>query len=210
MRSVGLDFSNMTMCKVFGTQVKNVETGVKMTAPAGGGGYYNEFYGVDVLTVGDGYHCSTLANDNKVFGGRINDCTNGTIDNDNTGNSYYSVAIEVFSNIGHTVSPSDASQYIRFVNSRLENSSVAGTGFNVSSNAQSVSIIAPQFTSVSTRIVDSGSDTMLLDGAYAMPAMRAYQIKMADESLGNGVNVLLYATSTTGLLARNSGDTDYM
>lgn len=154
---IGLDFLSMTMAKVFGTQIKNVETAVRNGGASSLGAFYNEFHAVDIITVTTGYSNGTLGNENKVFGGRINDCTTGTSDNDNSCNSYFGIAIEVFTT-AHRVSNTSASLSTRFYGSRLENAPSSGTAFSIDASAQDTLVDWPYITGVSsTGLPSAGS-----------------------------------------------------
>ena len=169
--SIGVDLASATMCKLFGTEIKNVETGVRLVgfnygAPNETGSFYNELHAVDILTVVTGVNQGQLANSNKMFGGRINDCTYGTVDNDNTENSYYGVSIESFSQIAHRNSDTTVSILTRYVGSRIENFPAGvGTGINIGATAQDVYIEAPYFTGLVTNIVNSGARTSITGGS---------------------------------------------
>lgn len=150
--SIGLDMRGCTMFKWFDVLIQNINTGVIQ----GGGysSYYNEYYGVDISTVSYGYYNDALGNENLVVGGRVNDCTTGTRDADNSHNKYIGLAIEVFTNGHLTTSP--ACSYIQYINSRLENVPTTGTAFNISSDSQDTTIIAPAMIGVSTEISNTG------------------------------------------------------
>jgi hypothetical protein len=150
--SIGLDMRGCTMFKWFDVLIQNINTGVFQ-----GGGYstyYNEYYGVDISTVEFGYYSDSLGNENLVVGGRVNDCTTGTRDADNSHNKYIGLAIEVFTNGHLTTSP--ACSYITYISSRLENVPTTGTAFNISSDSQDTTIIAPAMIGVSTELSNSG------------------------------------------------------
>lgn len=159
---IGLDLFATSMAKIFGTKIRNVETSVRQAASGALGCFYNEFHGVDILTVDIGYDNGTLANENKVFGGRITDCEIGTSDNDNSCNTYFGLAIEAFTSIGHRVGNTTAALLTRLIASRLENLPTAGIGVSVGAFAQDTLIESPYFTGLTTDIADSGARTTIL------------------------------------------------
>lgn len=164
--SYGIDLYAASMCKVFGTEITNVETAVRCggsNGPPELGSFYNDFYGVDIITVVNGYVNETLGNHINVVGGRINDCTTGTRDNDNTGNTYTNLAIESFSSRAHWCADTSATLFIRYINSRVENYPVGvGAGFVVSALAQDTFITAPHMVGLLTDITDNGARTTIL------------------------------------------------
>ena len=170
--SVALDMRGCTMFKWWGLLASGVETGVKQ-----GDGYatfYNEYHGCDLSGVGTGYDNSTLGNENKVFGGRVNDCDVGTVDDDNSCNTYIGLAIEAFTTTGHSVSPTAASLLTRFIGSRLENIPTVGTGILVGATAQDTLIESPYITGLTTDINDGGLRTSVLfpRGASGVPYLK--------------------------------------
>ena len=170
--SLALDMRGCTMFKWWGLLVSGVETGVKQ-----GDGYatfYNEYHGCDLNGVGTGYNNTTLGNENKVFGGRVNDCVTGTIDDDNSCNTYIGLAIEAFTTTGHSVSPTAASLLTRYVGSRLENTPTVGAGILVGATAQDTLIESPYFTGLTTDINDGGVRTSILlpRGAGTLPHLK--------------------------------------
>ncbi len=163
---IGLDMSGVTMGKWFNVGITNVETGVKQLGggvpPFEVGCFYNEYHACDINGVVNGYDNGTLANENKVFGGRVNDCVTGTIDDDNSCNSYFGLAIEAFTSAGHSSSPTAPALLIRYIASRLENLPTAGIGILIGATAQDTFIEAPYFTGLTTDIDDSGARTSVL------------------------------------------------
>lgn len=160
---IALDMRGCTMFKWWGLLVTGIETGVYHGD--GYSSYYNEYHGCDITAVVNGYVSSTLGNENKVFGGRVNDCTTGTKDDDNTGNTYNSLAIEVFTT-GHQNSATTVSTNIRYLCSRLENPPTSGTGFSIGATAQDTTIFAPQMAGLTTDISDSGLRTNITASEY--------------------------------------------
>lgn len=152
---IGIDWKSMTMAKCYGTIIQNVETGIKNGGSSAQGAFYNEFHGVDITSVVTGIDNGTLGNDNKFFGGRVNDMTTGTRDNDCSGNLYVGVAVETFTTVGHLNSNSAAATNIKYAFSRIENS--AGIGIDIRAAAQVCDYIFPQFTTVTTPISDAST-----------------------------------------------------
>lgn len=176
---MGIDMFGVSSTKVFGTIIKNCETGIRCAGQVGPpelGCYYNEFYGVDILTVVTGVSQGTQANDNKFFGGRVNDCTIGTDDNNGSGNGYFGMAIEVFS-VGHRNSNTTVSQFTRYVGSRLENTPTTGTGISIGATAQDIFICAPQPIGLSTDISDSGLRTNIVGASEHFKVAGGTRIK---------------------------------
>jgi len=160
---IALDMRGCTMFKWWGLLVTGIETGVYHGD--GYSSYYNEYHGCDITAVVNGYVSSTLGNENKVFGGRVNDCTTGTKDDDNTGNTYNALAIEAFTT-GHQNSATTVSTNTRYLCSRLENPPTSGTGFSIGATAQDTTIFAPQMAGLTTDISDSGLRTNITASEY--------------------------------------------
>jgi hypothetical protein len=110
--------------------------------------------------VGVGVRCGTLGNSNDFRVGRIGSCVVGTDDNDNTCNTYDSIAIEGFTISGHRVCNSGVtSQRTRYLNSRLENNGGVGIGIDIKAAAESTVISGEFCTGLATNVQDSGSNT---------------------------------------------------
>jgi hypothetical protein len=154
---VGIDFKSMSMAKVFGTFITNVETGVKNGGTSAQGAFYNEFHGVDISGVVTGVSNGTLGNDAKFFGGRVNDSTTGTKDNDCSGNLYCGVAVETFATVGHLNSDTASATNIKYMFSRLENAPTSGLGIDIRAAAQICSYLSPQFVGLTTNISDAST-----------------------------------------------------
>lgn len=159
----GIDFLSASMCKVFGTFISYCSYAVQNGGPGSQGAFYNEFHGVDISFVNTGYLNGTLGNSNTAFGGRVVDCTIGTDDDDNSCNTYNTVAIEYVVTSCHRVSnTTDTAQRTRFLSSRMENASDlsgTGTGIDIRSAAQATVIVAEFYTGLNTAISDLGSNT---------------------------------------------------
>jgi hypothetical protein len=157
--SIAIDVRGSKMCKMYGTYIQNVEKAVRGNGDEGTdisvGCYYNDFFAVDIQNVVYGYHFGSFANDNHVFGGRVNSCTYGTYDDNNSANAYFGLAIEVFT-YGHVVAAVNPTQNIRFISSRLENLPSSGTGFVINSQAQDTWVYGPHMAGLTTTITDSG------------------------------------------------------
>lgn len=206
---IAVDLFAATMCKLYGTEISNVETAVRSSASGVLGSFYNEFHGVDILTVDIGYEFGTFGNENKVFGGRVNDCEIGARTNDNSGHVFDALAVEAFTTYAFDVAPSAATQYIRILAPRMENTPTVGTGIRLSANAQSTFITDPQAVGLTTNISDSGVDTMVFATDKASPSVRARRIKLAQNALDSSVWAQLLAGGSADIHARNSTDTGW-
>lgn len=215
---IGIDMSACTMWKVYGTEVRNVEIGVAWNATSGMEScYYNELHAVDIITVGTGIKSNALGNDNKMFGGRINDCIYGTVDDDNAGNSYYGVAVETFTTAGHLNSATTAAVSIRYVGSRLENAPTSGIGVDIRAAAQDTYVEAVQTQGLSTNISDLGvrtnvvgcSEYMKVSGGSQIKTMFAVPVTKEILSLAAGA-FRDEAFTVPGYLPPASGENDYV
>lgn len=215
---IGLDMTACTMWKVYGTEVRNVEIGVAWNATSGMEScYYNELHAVDIITVGTGIKSNALGNDNKMFGGRINDCTYGTVDDDNAGNSYYGVAIETFATAGHLNSATTAAVSIRYVGSRLENAPTSGIGVDIRAAAQDTYVEAVQTQGLTTNISDLGVRTNVVGCSEYMKVSGGSQIKtmfavpVTKEILSLAAGAFRDEVFTVpGYLPPASGENDYV
>lgn len=167
---VGLQLRSASMVKVYGTEIVYCTVGVENGGAGSQGAYYNDFFGVDILTVNTGYRNGTLGNEIHVFGGRVNDCLVGTDDDDNSGVLYDGVAIEAFTNYGHRLSNVAACVNVRSFGCRFENPSgnpayASAIGVRILTGSQDTSIVFPGFTTVDgtstgvNDIADSGVGT---------------------------------------------------
>lgn len=152
---IALDMRGCTMFKWWNLFITTIHTAVRQGDNYST--YYNEYHGVDISTVTNGYSNDTLGNENMVVGGRVNDSTTGTSDSDNSHNKYIGLAIEVFTT-GHLITGS-TSQQIQYISSRLENAPTTGTGFSINSSAQDTQVMFPQMIGLTTDISDSGTRT---------------------------------------------------
>lgn len=156
--SIAIDMRGCSMFKWWNVFVNTIQTAVRQ-----GDNYatfYNEYHAVDISTVTTGYSNDTLGNENLVVGGRVNDCTTGTTDSDNSHNKYIGLALEVFTT-GHQVTGAAALQ-TQYICSRLENAPASGTGFSINSNAQDTQILLPQLIGLTTDFADSGLRTNII------------------------------------------------
>lgn len=206
---IGIDLLSTTMCKVFGTFITNVETGVRIGGTSAQGSFYNEFHGVDITVVDQGYEFGTLGNDNKIYGGRVNDCEIGARLNNNSGNLFDGLAVEAFTTYGLDVSPTATTQYTRIINPRLENTPTVGTGIRVNATAQSTMIIEPQCVGLTTNISDSGTDTIVLCTDKASPRIRSRRVILSQNNFDSSAWAQLYAQSSAYINARNGNDSAY-
>ena len=152
--SIALDMRGCTMFKWCNVLIQNINTGV--AHGDGYSSYYNEYHAVDISTVQYGYYNTTLGNENAVFGGRVNNCTTGTVDSDNSHNKYFGLAVETFTS-GHVINGA-AAVGTNYISSRLENGT---TGININSNAQDTVVIAPYYQSLTSSIINSGLRTVI-------------------------------------------------
>lgn len=195
--STGLDMRGCTMFKWNNLWIQNINTGVLLGL--GYSSYYNEFYGCDIDGVVYGYYSDALGNENLVVGGRVNNCTTGTRDGDNSHNKYIGLAIEVFTN-GHLLN-SPATQYIQFIGSRVENVPSSGTAFVIDATAQDTLIDSPAIIGVSSsglpaagaapngvRTTIRSSELFTESGGTARKQMRRAVVNQAIASVGAGVS----------------------
>lgn len=160
--SIGLDMRGCTQFKWFNIYVTDVYTGVRQGD--GYSGYYNEYYAFNLKDIVNGFYNTTLANENTVFGGRIDGCTIGTYDADNSHNKYFGLSIENFVTYGHQIA-SPTSQYTTLIGSRLENLAAGGTGIIIDASAQSTFIFGPAIVNTTTPITDAGAGTNFIADA---------------------------------------------
>ncbi len=155
--SIALDLLSVSRSYWSNILIQNVETAIRIGGSTGAGAFYNDFHGVLIETVDVGYEQGTLANENHVFGGTVNDCEIGTRDNDNSNNSYYGLSVEVFTTAAHISASTATTQFIKYIGSRLENANTsspwdASIGFDLGASssilAASTFIYGPQITQV--------------------------------------------------------------
>lgn len=153
--SIGVDCTSITMLKMYGTYITNVEKGWVNGGSGSLGAYYNEGHGVDISTVDIGIDNGTLGNDNKMLGGRVNDCRIGTRDNNNSGNCYVGMECAAFTQAGHLNSDVGSASNTKYICSRLENPPTAGIGIDIRAAAQICNYIFPQFFGLTTNVSDA-------------------------------------------------------
>lgn len=195
--SVALDMRGCTMFKWNNMWIQNINTGVLL----GGGysSYYNEFYACDVDGVVYGYYSDALSNENMVVGGRVNNCTTGTRDADNSHNKYIGLSIEVFTN-GHLLN-SPATQHIQFIGSRVENVPTTGTAFVIDATSQDTLIDSPAIIGVSSsglpaagsapngvRTTIRSSERFVESGGTARKTIQRVVVNQAISSLSAGTS----------------------
>lgn len=161
--SCALDMRGCTAFKWDNLLIQNFNTGIKHGDDYAS--FYNEYRAVDISTVTYGIYNDTLGNENIFTGGRVNDCSVGTYDSDNSHNKYIGVAIEVISTAAHKIDGSTAQQ-IQYIASRVENTPSSATGFDINSNAQDTQIMFPQLIGMSTDISDAGLRTNIIASEY--------------------------------------------
>lgn len=203
---IAVNLKNISHAYISNLDIQNVETAVRIDA-TGGGAYYNDCYSVAVSGVINGYVCVAGANENRWFGGRINDCTIG-MDFDNLNSAHvFGTAIEVFTT-GVRVGNSAVTQYVNLYGLRLENTPTSGTGFSLSANAQTTSIINPNWIGLTTNISDSGVDTFIVSGERG-GTTRIARLKLSEAVYSTAVWAQLYAGSNGVITARNAVDSGY-
>lgn len=202
---IALDLRGCTMFKWWNVLVILIETGVRQGDNYST--YYNEFHGVDISSVTTGYFSDTLSNENLVIGGRVNDCTTGTSDSDNSHNKYVGLAIEVFTT-GHLITGA-AAQEIQYISSRLENTPTSGTGISINANAQDTQILFPQMIGLTTDISNSGLRTNIWASEYFAIASgtRVRKHESVTGTLNFG-SIAAGATSDLAITITNAAATD--
>ncbi len=139
--SIGIDERGLTGFVWDNVLIQNIHTGIRR-----GGGYatyYNKGYKLDISTCVYGIYSTSLGNSNAIISGRVNECTVGTYDNDNSQNVYFDVAVEQFQTIAHQVT-SPAALAHSFLYSRIENGGAllgTGTAFSIDATAQDTVIM---------------------------------------------------------------------
>lgn len=160
---VGMQFRSASMVKVFGTFITYCGAGIENGGAGAQGAFYNDFFGVDITTCAVIVRNGTLGNEIHFFGGRGTDCTVGTDDDDNTCNVYDAFPIETFTASGHRVSNSgSASQRIRYISPRMENSGGVGIGIDIKAAAQATVVMGEFYTGLATGVQDGGTGSDLL------------------------------------------------
>jgi hypothetical protein len=156
---IAIDFTSASYGRIYNTFISQCAFGIWIGGDGSLGAFYNSARDFIITDVTTGIVCGTLGNENNFRVGRIGSCVVGTDDNDNTCNTYDGVAIEGFTT-GHRVSNSGvASQRIRYLNSRLENSDNSGVGIDIKAAAQGTIVSGEFYTGVATGVADSGTDT---------------------------------------------------
>jgi len=156
---IGIDATNISMATFDNVQISNVEKGLLLVKNgASGGAFYNDFYSLRIITVDTGIDIGDTANENRFYGGRINDCITGVVIDDNTSNTFWGTAVEVFTT-AFSISPSNTTQYTKLNDVRLENTPTSGTGILIGATAQSTYIKQPMFVGLTADITDGGVDT---------------------------------------------------
>lgn len=156
----GIDFLSTSYGRVQGTFFNNLSDAIQIGGSGSLGAFYNSVRDFIMTDVGVGVRCGTLGNSNDFRVGRIGSCVVGTDDNDNTCNTYDSIAIEGFTASGHRVCNSGVtSQRTRYLNSRLENNGGVGIGIDIKAAAESTVVSGEFHTGLATGVQDSGSNT---------------------------------------------------
>ena len=135
--SIGLDQRGITWSMWQNILLQNIHTGVRRGD--GYSTYYNACVNVAVSTCVSGFYTTGLGNSNPVFGGRVNESTTGTFDEDCSHNTYYGVAVEQFQTVAHKTGSGGATIGIAYHQSRIENGGAllnTGTCFDIATNSQ--------------------------------------------------------------------------
>lgn len=159
---IGVDLRNATDSKMDNVFISNVDTGVQFYADAGLGCYYNTLRDVVVSSCNTGYWFGQLANENRLITCRTNVTVAPLVLSDGSHNHFISPSFEVFGTYGINVS--GAAYDTLILSPRLENAPTSGTGIRVNSTAVRTTIIAPQYTSLTTNIVNDAASTVVAWG----------------------------------------------
>ncbi len=159
---IGIDLRNATDSKIDNVFISNVDMGVQFYADAGLGCYYNTLNDVVVSSNNTGFWFGQLANENRLIACRTNVTAAPLILSDGSHNHIISPSFEVFGTYGINVS--GAAYDTLILSPRLENAPTSGTGIRVNSTAVRTTIIAPQYTSLTTNIVNDAASTVVAWG----------------------------------------------
>jgi len=150
--SIAINLTKVTLAKLRNLYISNVETGVKISGTA----YYNELISCSVVTAVNGIYIESGANENHIWGGKVDSTTTG-IYIDNVSNIHLeAVSIENFTT-GISVAPSNATTFTKIIGCRIEDDGDA-TGITIGSSAQSTFIMSPYFQNLGTNISDSTTE----------------------------------------------------
>lgn len=159
---IGLDLRNVSDSKLDNVFISNVETGVQFYADAGLGCYYNTLKDVSVASCVKGFWFGARANENRLIACRTNGTTEPVVLSDGSHNHIISCAFEGFGTYGINISGPAYDTLI--LSPRLENAPTAGTGIRVVSTAVRTTIIAPQYTGLTTNLDDAATNSVILSG----------------------------------------------
>ena len=147
--SIGIDLTKASIVKIRNVVVKKVETGIKLSGTA----YYNEIVNCFIDGAVTGVLFESGANENRMWGGKVNDTTTGIIV-DNTSNvQIYGTSIELFTT-GISIAPSNATTFTKIIGCRLEDDGDA-TGIINTADAAGTFVIAPYFQNLAANITDA-------------------------------------------------------
>lgn len=151
--SIGIDLTRQHVCRIDNVRIVNVETGIYL---AGSQAYYNEIYATEIHTVVTGiYIGGTRANDTKIVNGRIDIFTTGINVEAAFNTDIIGTAIEV----GTTgIRINDAQTHV--IGALLD---TCTTGIEVTSSANKTSLMANAYSSNTTNVSDSGTNTQQYD-----------------------------------------------
>jgi Periplasmic copper-binding protein (NosD) len=140
--------------------IKNVETGILLSDLA----YYNELLCPVIFDAATGIKIVNGANENHIFGGRIQNVKFGVNLDDVSNPQIYGTCIEHFS-IGIKVGPKTVSSP-KIIGSRLENKHKRGIGISIASTTQALHIIGSYFQGLSTNIEDLAQDSNIISDQH--------------------------------------------
>ncbi|MGH7599550.1 MAG: glycosyl hydrolase family 28-related protein [bacterium] len=156
--SIGIDFTNVSLGGIRNVFVTNVETGILLRRKA----YYNDLFSPIIIQAITGIKMIGGANENRTFGGKIDQVRVGIIMDSVSNPQIHSTSFENFG-IGIEMGPAKVASP-KVIGCRFENSSPSpsGTGIAISSKTQAGIIIGPYFWNVQTVIQDNATNTNIL------------------------------------------------
>lgn len=159
---IGLDLRNVSDSKLDNVFISNVDMGIQFYADAGLGCYYNTLKDVSISGCARGFWFGQLANENRLIACRTNTTAAPLIIADGSHNHIISCSFEMFGTYGINV---NGPAYDTFILSpRLENVPTSGTGIRVNSTAVRTTIVAPQYTGLTTNILNDATTTIIAWG----------------------------------------------
>lgn len=159
---IGVDLRNVTDSKFDNVFISNVDMGVQFYADSGLGCYYNTLKDVVVSSSNTGFWFGQLANENRLIACRTNVTTAPLVLSDGSHNHIISPSFEVFGAYGINVSGAAYDTFI--LSPRLENASTSGIGIRINSTAVRTTVIAPQYTGLTTNLSNSAASSIIAWG----------------------------------------------